>query len=495
MNETINKKSKKHHPGIEKTLARRAMEELERRKCREDTFYFATHYCYTLDSDDADITNKLFPKFAYLKKLFTLLQKRNDLHIEKSRQMLVSWSVMIFLLHQVLFKKNRQMLVVSSKQENVDDGGSNSTPQSLLGKARYCYSQLPSFLKQTAGEGEILSFKNLLINNIALSSSIKGESSSSNAGRGGNYHYALLDEAAFIPNSESVYASTRLACKKGLIICSTPNGKGNIHWRIKYGSTETGFSYLRLHWSDHPLRDKKWYDQRCKSMTDIEIARELNIDYEGSIAGKVYTEFDHVRHIARYRLLFNPDMPLYTTWDFGIGDPTAILFLQTDMDGKILVIDEYEDSGKDSSFYAGKTIQIVESWGFSCDAAKKIIKNAKHYGDPSGASRGPRLESWIGDLNQRLGIYIQTKKGVLKMEKINRVKFLLKAGRVLISPHCAHFIEALQNYLLETDKSGKISGERPMHNWASHINDAFQEFCINRFPRSSNKVEAFRIDI
>jgi len=492
---TSNKKSRKKAGNkIERNLAQKAVQELERRRCEKDPFYFATHYCYTLDSDDGASPRKLFPEYEFLKGIFTALLEREDLHIEKSRQMLVSWTVMIFFLHQILFEDNRQILVVSSKQENVDNGGANSTPQSLLGKARYCYSNLPKFLRESGGD-KILSFKNLQINNSINGSAVKGESSSPNAGRGGNFHYALLDEAAFILNSEAVFTSARLACKKGLVICSTPNGKGNIHWRIKYGQAETGFTFLRLHWSDHPSRDAQWYKKRCRSMTAEEISRELDIDYEGSAAGKVFNEFNYGRHVAPFRLIYDPSLPLYTAWDFGIGDPTAILFLQTNEEEYIRVIDEYEDSGKDSSFYAEKVQHIVGSWGFSIERARNIIINSQHYGDPAGFSRGPRLESWIGDLNQRLGISMQAKRGISKMEKINRVKYLLKRGQILISPHCSHFIEAIQNYVLETDRYGKVTGEKPVHNWASHMNDAFQEFCVNRFPRNLSKIETFRIEL
>jgi hypothetical protein len=194
MKNSNKKRCKKTGNKVERNIAQKAVQELEKRKCERDPFYFATHYCYTLDSDDDSSPRKLFPEYEYLKGLFTALLEREDLHIEKSRQMLVSWTVMIFFLHQILFADNRQVLVVSSKQENVDDGGSNSTPQSLLGKARYCYLNLPKFLRESCGE-KILSFKNLQISNSINSSSIKGESSSPNAGRGGNFHYALLDEA------------------------------------------------------------------------------------------------------------------------------------------------------------------------------------------------------------------------------------------------------------------------------------------------------------
>jgi len=479
---------------MNRIIIKNAIAELEKRRCRNNPLYFATKYCLTLDSDDIINPVKPFPAYPYLKTLFHRLSKGTDIHIEKSRQMLISWSIMLFFLHQVLFKKNVQLLVVSAKQELVDDGGRNSTVQSLFGKIRFAFNNLPAFLKNNCGDN-YLKFKQMQIASEHTKSSIKGEAAVPNAGRGGNFTMALIDEAAFIPNSEAVFTSTRLACKKGIVLCSTPNGRGNVHWRIKYGAKNSGFVPLRFHWSDHPLRDDRWYQERCKSMTDLQIARELDISYESSTAGIIYNEFDYKKHVSTYRLSYNPDLPLCTTWDFGIGDPTSILFIQTDSNEYIYVIDEYEDRDKDSSFYAAKLIEIIESWGMKREKALALVKESDHYGDPAGHSRGPRLESWTGDLYQRLGIVIQTRRKITKMEKINRVKVLLREGKIIVSPHCTNFIEALQNYARMTDKNGKVISEKPVHNWASHSNDAFQEFCINRYPRRIQKIEAFRIKI
>lgn len=469
--------------------------EYEKRKCQKNPHYFAVNYCKTLDIDCNPPEIKHFPDYRFLNKLFRQLNKGNDLHVEKSRQMLLSWATMIFFLHQVLLIENTQLLIISAKQVFADDGGKTSTPQSLLGKARFVYDHLPGFLSKDLEGEEVLTFKNMSIINKKNNSTIKAETSSPNAGRGGNYNMIFIDEAAYIPDSEAVFTACRLACKKGLIVCSTPNGKGNILWRLKYGTEESGFEYLRFHWSDHPLRSKEWYNQRKKSMTDEQVSKELEIKYTTIISGKIFEEFNYEQHVYSERLTYNSALPVHTSWDFGIGDPTAILFIQTDPNDYIYIIDEYQDSGKDTSFYAEKIVEIVNKWGLNKTDAKNLLIHSTHYGDPAGRQRGPRLESWIGDLYNRAGIIIKTKPGVSKIDKINRVKTLIRNNRILISPHCTGIIEAIQNYRRETDKFGRILSEKPVHDWASHYNDSLQEFVVNRFPLKTQNIELFRLEI
>ncbi len=476
-------------------IIKRALFEYERRRCAESPWYFACKYCRTLDSDDSLNPVKLFPAYPFVKKLWDELASGDDVHIEKSRQMFVSWTVMTYFLHQTLFGDRKQLLAISSKQELVDDGGKNSTPQSLLGKTRFVYDNLPLFLRLNKEGKELLAFSKLRILNLDTGSALKGETSNPNAGRSGNYNNLLIDEAAFVPNSEALFTAARLACKRGIIICSTPNGKGNLHWRIKYGNRDSGFKSVRLHWSEHPERDDSWYEKRRMSMTEEQAARELDINYDLSVAGRIYTEFSYEKHVSHYNLSYDPLLPLYTSWDFGIGDPTAILFLQTDSFGHTYIIDEFQDSDKDTSYYARKVVETVSNWGMTTEEAETLLRDSTHYGDPAGAQRGARLESWISDLRTRAGIHIRTKPGVRKINKINKVKLLLSNAELSISPHCVKLIEAIQNYHRETDRYGRILSERPVHDWSSHFNDALQEYAVNRFPDSQQRFAALRIDI
>jgi hypothetical protein len=438
---------------------------------------------------------RLYPEYPYLKRLWEHLLSGEDLHIEKSRQMMLSWSIMIYLLHQVLFEKNKQFLVISAKQSLADDGGKNSTPQSLLGKVRFVYERLPVFLRKDKSGRDLLEFKSMAIVCLSTNSVIKAETTADNAGRGGNYNRIFIDEAAYIPDSEAIFTAARLACKKGMIICSTPNGKNNILWRLRYANSDSGFINLRYHWSDHPERDEMWYRKQSRSMTEAQIARELDIKYDIVISGVVYPEFDYAIHVADEKLTFNSGLPFHTSWDFGIADPTAILFIQTDSNDNILIIDEYQDSGKDSFFYAMKVKEIIAGWGLGLSEIDNLLRWSTHYGDPAGKQRGARLESWIGDLYNRLGIIIKTKPGVLKLDKINRVKVILREGKLLVSPSCTGFITALQHYRRETDRTGRVLSEKPIHDITSHFNDAFQEFVINRYPLAKQTFETFRIEI
>jgi hypothetical protein len=47
---------------------------------------------------------------------------------------------------------------------------------------------------------------------------------------------------------------------------------------------EGKMKYLRLHWSLNPFYTKEWYDWKTKSMTVEQIAQELEISYDASVA-------------------------------------------------------------------------------------------------------------------------------------------------------------------------------------------------------------------
>jgi hypothetical protein len=48
---------------------------------------------------------------------------------------------------------------------------------------------------------------------------------------------------------------------------------------------------LRLHRSLNPFYDKEWYDWKTKAMTPEQIAQELEISYDASVTGRVYSRF------------------------------------------------------------------------------------------------------------------------------------------------------------------------------------------------------------
>jgi len=59
---------------------------------------------------------------------------------------------------------------------------------------------------------------------------------------------------------------------------------------------------LRYHWSDHPYYDKERYEWKIKGMSKEEIARELEIDYNVALEGRVYKDFAPEHTDVKYQV-------------------------------------------------------------------------------------------------------------------------------------------------------------------------------------------------
>jgi len=440
-------------------------------KCALSPSYFAQNYCYTLNIEKNEIS--LFPEYDYLTSFLEENINPHNEHIEKSRQMMISWAFMALFLHDITFKENAADFITSRKEILVDDGGSQSTPNSLLGRIRFIWERLPSFLKMP------LEFTYLKINNPQLNSFILGESSNPNAGRSGTWYRALMDEAALIPKSEVVFSSIIQACKNGTYMNSTPYGRGGAFARIRFDK-ETTFRKRTLHWTKHPERSDDWYKAQCANMTRDQVARELDISYEKSVAGQIYEMFDFAKQVGKYP--YDPALPLYCGWDFGIGNPTAVLWFQErpvpeQPFPEIRIIDELEANEKTPPFYAeamrNKPYFVTDEYG------TKKKKEAIHYGDPAGKQREINMRSWISWLGD-LGIHIRVKYGVRISDCITAGKRIMPYVRV--DEKCIRFQECISNYKHPTDDQGQVIGDGYEENWATHIMKAFEYYVVNRFP-------------
>lgn len=439
---------------------------------------FATQYCYTIDVESNEV--KLFPSYPYLKDFLLQNWLPVNEHLEKSRQMLVSWAYMILFLYDVTFRKNWANFITSRKEFLVDDGGMNSTPNSLMGRIRFVHERLPGFLQMP------LEFSYLKIRNPVTNSFVIGESSNPNAGRSGTWRRALMDEAALIPKSESVFSSIFQACKTGTYMNSTPYGRGGCFPRIRFDKEST-FRKRSLHWSVHPDRNKTWYEKQCLNMTPDQIARELDISYEKSIAGQVYHMFDFNKQVGD--IPYNPILPLYRGWDFGTGAPTAILWIQEAPDPEsefpwIHIIDEMEASEKTPPFFA-RAVKEKPYKEMGRQDIRLKAKEAIDYGDPAGKAREINMKSWISWLGEE-GITVRYKHGVSISDSIAATQRIMP--RVKVDKKCVRFLECLANYKHPTDEQGLVISDGYEENWATHIIKAFEYYVVNRFPLVKSKI-------
>jgi len=230
-----------------------------------------------------------------------------------------------------------------------------------------------------------------------------GEGQTDNPGRGSTFDAVLGDEFAFVEHAEKVYAALDDACPQGKALLSTVNGEQTAHARLAK-TRPKGKTYLRLHWSTHPVysvglhaaarpdmdADGKpqaqpvqpsaeaaaiaagcvlcartragvpwdpseprshrypgkltspWYDERVIGKTNEQVASELDIDREGAKSHRVYPEFSSAVHVVADGIPYEPEFHhlLELALDPGL-DMTSVIVFQ-DMPTELRVIGTLE---------------------------------------------------------------------------------------------------------------------------------------------------------
>lgn len=531
----------------------------EYRRCQQSVAYFAFRYCWTVDEDDPERPGyKRIPALPYLRDYFTRMQPVKNTHIDKTRQMMGTWATMALFLWDVLFHDDWHDLCVSMKEQLVDNGGERSTPNCLMGKVRAMHERLPSFLFHK------FDIAKNRITNVDRQSTISGETGASDPGRSGTYRRILLDEASRIPNSESAFKASSQASKHGLILLSTPDGKANVHARIRF-QPNTGFQRLSYHWTQHPDKARgiycecgwrstddgalphlqfeqhtcldtskqrkarsPWYDNECRKLRPDQIASELDISYEESTRGRVYSAFKNappelgghtIPHESfrprigntphfgdplgpcrehendndyRWRYLtsaLDPNLPVFTSWDFGVSDPTVMLLGQeVSPDGPVVRwLDLYRASDQSwrhfHAFWDGLWRRAWEHVG-----GIKIHAWA-HYGDPSGKNRESDLRSWMSNLASADPPVVidegpKRNTGGSQLEWLDFINDQFRLNRIEISSYCTVLLDAVAQYHFPIDRETglPISGKHePVHDQWSHPCDAMRYTYRNRY--------------
>ena len=197
-------------------------------------------------------------------------------------------------------------------------------------------------------------------------------------------------------------------------------------------------------------------------MTEEQYAQEFECSFEAAVVGAYYGK-TMAQAEADGRITgvpYDAAASVWTAWDLGIRDATAIWFAQI-VGREIHVIDYYESSGADLAHYVGQLRSKPYAY------AGHIVPHdaqAKELG--TGRSRLEVLES--------LGVSNVT------VAPMHRVEDGINAVRVLLpkcwfdAKKCSRGIDALKLYRAEFDDKLQAFKPRPVHDWASHGADAFR---------------------
>ena len=315
----------------------RDLQQLQIEFCRSSILYFANTWCWTFDPR-LPAGDKIVPMVTYpiqddlLQWLVGLVHYQREGLAEKSRDIGASWTAVVGICWLVLFYDGMETHLMSMREDDVDDG----TPRvgSLFGKVRFLLDHLPVWMRGGWERDKQSLDKKMFVQIPETHSTVTGLLSRSTAGRSDRTSLLVPDEFAFVEESEGVLdAIGDLGGAKCYI--STANGAGNAFHRMAH---EPGANKLRMHWSDHPLKNPDWAMLRRgeMGMSEERWSREHEIAYETSQSGRVFPQFISNRsaefpwhHVQSGDLVtYEPAYPTYTTNDFGVSDPCATIWAQ-----------------------------------------------------------------------------------------------------------------------------------------------------------------------
>jgi len=195
---------------------------------------------------------------------------------------------------------------------------------------------------------------------------------------------------------------------------------------------------------------------------DLRFQQEYMCSFEGSMQGNYYGKFlskaekeNRILHVP-----YEPQLPVYTIWDIGIGDATSIWFLQI-VGKELRFIDYLEAEGEGLAYYAK-------------ELKEKDYVYAKHFMPHdidvreigTGVSRKSTADS--------LGI-----KPIEVLPKLTIEEGIASARLILPRSYfdeekCKRGLDCLRQYHKEFDEKLKCYKNRPKHDWSSHGADSFR---------------------
>jgi len=300
----------------------------EKAKCAADILHWFDGFVWTYDPrligkpGGAYLRFKLWPKQREtVLWLLDRIQAIEEGLIEKSRDAGATYLTAGVALHQWLFNPAFKATFGSRKVDYVDK---KDNPDSIFAKIRIMLRRLPpELLPQNFSWTQHDNYMRLF--NPETGAIISGEGGE-DMGRGGRSTMYVLDEAAFVPNAESVEAalSGNTDC---VIWVSSVNGMGNLFARKRHSILKP-HQIMRLHWRDDPRKSEEWADAKKASFSDPTTwASEYDIDYSASVEGICISALwiESAKRLADLEPRLKPGSDVVLGADVGAGKARSVV--------------------------------------------------------------------------------------------------------------------------------------------------------------------------
>jgi hypothetical protein len=298
----------------------------------------------------------------------------------------------------------------------------------------------------------------------------------------------ILDEVADMrPRVWGEIIRPLLADREGwAVFIGTPKGHNFFYEIWKTANASESWFATSIRASTSGLIKAEELKDASQGMTDDQYEQEFECSFEAAILGAYYgKELKILEESGRIANVgYDRSLPVFTAWDLGYHDDTAIFFYQV-THSEIHVIDYYSGSGLAIEDYA----QAVTSKGY---------KYERHYlpHDARAKTLASGGKSVIEQLANHLGI------SKLAIVPSLSVQDGIQAARVMLPrvwfdrDNCESAVELLKQYQREWDEDKKAFRDKPRHDNTSHCADAFRMMAVawrENKPKIEEKVDIFPV--
>jgi phage terminase large subunit len=274
-----------------------------------------------------------------------------------------------------------------------------------------------------------------------------------------------------------------LADRKGwAVFIGTPKGRNAFFELYQSAKDDPDWFALVLRASETGLIDAAELADAKKAMSDSQYEQEFECSFEAAIIGSVYgKDITRARSAGRIgRVPWEPSKLVFTAFDIGYGDSTAIWFWQV-MGNEPRFIDFYESNGEPITHYLG------------------VLKRKEYNYDtlwlPHDAETNGKFATGksIAEIVRENGFKVRIAPNLSLEEGINQGRLLL--ARALIDEKlCTAGIEALASYRWDYNERLDELKSIPVHDWASHASDAWRYAAVS-MRVADQKPKAIKYDL
>jgi len=247
------------------------------------------------------------------------------------------------------------------------------------------------------------------------------------------------------------------------LFIGTPKGYNHFYDMFYKEIDDDDYKSFKFTSYDNPHIPSEEIDKAREEMDDDTFQQEYMANFRQYV-GLVYKGWNMDERFAD--VPYDPALPLHLSFDFGVNDPTAIIWIQPN-GGEHRVIDYYEAVNASVDHFASVIL----------GKPYKPISGA--FGDPAGEARSITTNTSPIDEYRKHGINIKVKGGVKITEQIRITHRYIPS--LYVDKKLSRFRDCLVNYRYPEKKSSIVnqSNEIPIHDEFSHAMRALEYYFVN----------------